>query len=143
MEYRMSLLKVQDRIYVTVNDEAGTLIPTIVASIEPEQRRVPKPNGQPGFYYNQWGSGLQLAPDGVTVYPVDNINLHFTRPRVEVIPELDINPATGEVISNEVDIPDALLFHFQNAQATSAGNRANGGGTKPTIVANPVTEVTG
>jgi hypothetical protein len=135
----MSVYKAMNRVFVTL--QSGDVIPTILSEIEPEARKVPKKNGEPGFYYNQYASGVQLAPDGVTVYPQDNINLAFVKPREEIIDGFDVNPETGEVASTEVAIPGALAFLFNRHSENLAARQANGGGAKNTPVAEAAAEV--
>lgn len=126
-----------NRVFVTL--PSGDQIPTIL-STEPESRMVPKTNGDPGFWKNDYADGVQLAPDGATVYPQSDINLAFVKPREEIIEALDVNPETGECVSTTVEIPGALAFLFNRHQDTLASRNANGGGTEAEHVANAAAE---
>jgi hypothetical protein len=134
----MSVYKRLNRINVIL--PSGDKIPTILSTV-PESRLVPKTNGEPGNWKNDYADGVQLAPDGETVYPQSDINLAFVEPRDEVIDALDVNPETGEVVSTAVEIPGELNFLFQKTRNTVAQRVGNGGSQRVTR-ANPVSELT-
>lgn len=136
----MSQYKATNR--VSVRLPSGTLIPTVL-STDGETVLEPKGNGLEGTYANDYADGFQLAPDGVTVYPRSHINLAFVLPRQEIIPAIDCDPETGEVMSTAVKT-DPRLAYLQRIAASPVNQAENGGGTAqvkvPDAVVGAVTE---
>ena len=132
----MSQYKTTNRINVRL--PSGTLIPTVL-STDGKTELEPKGNGLEGMYANDYADGFQLAPDGVTVYHRSHINLAFVLPRTDVIPVIDCDPDTGEVMSTLVQM-DPRLSYLQRIAASPVNRAENGGGTEAPKVANATTE---
>jgi hypothetical protein len=115
------MLKELDRIAVQINGTSDT-IPAILAG-DVGTKRVPKTNGQPGFWHNPVAPAYQLGPDGESVSFVAEVNINFVSPREDIIPGFDTDPVTGEVISNAPHI-NPRLAHLAGRLGSSNGGGA-------------------
>jgi hypothetical protein len=130
------------RAYVRLPESSGGgRIPMVVTS-DPFTKDVPKGNGRPGVYRNTMVSGFQVAPDGLTIYEVAEVNVTFMDPREEQIDVLDVDPETGEVMTHVPVIPQKTAYLYKRQMATQKARSANGGGTENVTVADAAEEVT-
>jgi hypothetical protein len=119
----MSMSKALDRIESYTPDKAP--IGGVLAS-DAWTEIVPKTNGQPGNWRNTVADVFQLSPDGSTVYLQPRMVLNFAVERdgltsllPDVIPGLDVDAATGEVLTL-----DALKVLRRDGIINRQGNSA-------------------